>query len=745
MGDASAETPTPTNAGRETAVAKAASTSSGCDGMEPKTKAETVVPDTSGGAAPQMEQTAANAPSAAGVISSKDDGEPSKDGSAHQVAEGSGVEAQAAEDAQDQAGQENLETRSSQVVTKDSTEEQETNTQKEKDLVDAPQVEAPLPQDSKDSMTEPTGKADESTMKPTPISASDADGVATKATDETLQTGKDTSKESVASLPVKDGEEPQEPSAADLVAAAVQAAGVVTGTSLPAGAVAAQQASESTNSTMTVSDAAAKLAAVLAPTAAAVVNAANAATPMRTFPAYNGGDGMDSASGRWSKEEDEQLRKAVGDLGARNWKRIASNYLGDKRTDVQCLHRWQKVLKPGLVKGPWGPEEDATIIECMAQGITRWSDIAKKVPGRIGKQCRERWFNHLDPSIKKSEWTFEEDQQLIIGQATLGNKWSQIAKLYLPGRPENAVKNRWNAATRRRRTGEFNSASSPALLAAAAKAGSSSSAALAAANAALIANGGVNTVSGSGPVLGTAKVGAGLPASGNGATAPLSGSKRKTGPLKRRAETFAEGLEGLAGLCATFQPEVENKEKKAKKPRLTKEERQALKQQEREAKKRFREQEREAKRKAKELEKENKRKAKLSAKEAAKEAAKSRKRGANKVDALHSAALNGAAALLAAAGELNDMPVSKRSKRGSSFVASRPDLSAPSVSTKSEAQQAQSMETVTPNWSGIATSEKNISPPSKVNDTASSAASALEFLSALAHSRPKRGVTKKEP
>ena len=40
-------------------------------------------------------------------------------------------------------------------------------------------------------------------------------------------------------------------------------------------------------------------------------------------------------------------------VGPHNWKMIATDYLGDQRSDVQCLHRWQKVLQPGLVKGPW--------------------------------------------------------------------------------------------------------------------------------------------------------------------------------------------------------------------------------------------------------------------------------------------------------------------------------------------------------------------------------------------------------
>ncbi|XP_027904433.1 transcription factor MYB3R-5-like [Vigna unguiculata] len=72
------------------------------------------------------------------------------------------------------------------------------------------------------------------------------------------------------------------------------------------------------------------------------------------------------------------------------------------KSEVQCLHRWKKVLNPELVKGHWTKEEDDKIIELVSiHGSTKWSLISQSLPGRIGKQCREQWCNHLSPDIKK--------------------------------------------------------------------------------------------------------------------------------------------------------------------------------------------------------------------------------------------------------------------------------------------------------------------------------------------------------
>ena len=62
--------------------------------------------------------------------------------------------------------------------------------------------------------------------------------------------------------------------------------------------------------------------------------------------------------------QDEKLKRLVEIHGER-WDFIASHFAD--RADVQCQHRWQKVVNPELVKGPWTKEEDERVVELVGK------------------------------------------------------------------------------------------------------------------------------------------------------------------------------------------------------------------------------------------------------------------------------------------------------------------------------------------------------------------------------------------
>jgi hypothetical protein len=119
-----------------------------------------------------------------------------------------------------------------------------------------------------------------------------------------------------------------------------------------------------------------------------------------------GGTGSDSES-NWTKEESALLKKLVEQYQdtAPRWNEIAANFTD--RTAIDCLSHWQTLTNPPSIKGKgsWTAEEDAVLKAKRALYGRKWAKIASFLPGRLGKQCRERFVNHLDPELKKGDWT----------------------------------------------------------------------------------------------------------------------------------------------------------------------------------------------------------------------------------------------------------------------------------------------------------------------------------------------------
>ncbi len=139
--------------------------------------------------------------------------------------------------------------------------------------------------------------------------------------------------------------------------------------------------------------------------------------------------------GYWTKEEDTLLIELIDKYSDKKWKYISNQI--KTRSPLQCLQRWTKILKPGLVKGPWTEKENNILkTHVNKNGPTNWSICSQLIPGRSSKQCREHWLFSLNPNINKGEWTKEEEFQIFYYYRKLNGGWKAISN-YLNSRTPN--------------------------------------------------------------------------------------------------------------------------------------------------------------------------------------------------------------------------------------------------------------------------------------------------------------------
>ena len=98
---------------------------------------------------------------------------------------------------------------------------------------------------------------------------------------------------------------------------------------------------------------------------------------------------------------------------------------------------------PKIVKVKFTPEEDEKLRKLVGESVDiDWGKIAAQLPNRNQRQCRERWQNYLNPSLSTREWTQVEDDMVVEKFNEYGPHWNVIARLF-NGRSGNAVRNRY--------------------------------------------------------------------------------------------------------------------------------------------------------------------------------------------------------------------------------------------------------------------------------------------------------------
>ena len=141
----------------------------------------------------------------------------------------------------------------------------------------------------------------------------------------------------------------------------------------------------------------------------------------------------------WTEEEDKILKEKAKEFNYKNWKSIA-NFIPGKNF-IQCSARFRRI-RPGLIKGAWGIEEDSKLISLYEKYGRNWAAISKEMNQRTGKQIRDRFLNSLDTRYKRGKFSEEEDKMILKYHKIYGNQWAKIAKK-IKTRTGDMIKNRF--------------------------------------------------------------------------------------------------------------------------------------------------------------------------------------------------------------------------------------------------------------------------------------------------------------
>jgi hypothetical protein len=112
---------------------------------------------------------------------------------------------------------------------------------------------------------------------------------------------------------------------------------------------------------------------------------------------------------RFSKEEDEKLRRLIRHYGTHDWTTVC-RWMGD-RTARQCRHRYKNYLMEDHQRLAWTLAEEQLVIAKHREFGPKWVQIATFLPGRSGNDVKNRWHKHITKCYSLDELAVRDPSQ----------------------------------------------------------------------------------------------------------------------------------------------------------------------------------------------------------------------------------------------------------------------------------------------------------------------------------------------
>ena len=148
----------------------------------------------------------------------------------------------------------------------------------------------------------------------------------------------------------------------------------------------------------------------------------------------------------WNKTELELLMSSYYKNKIKNWKRLSQ--IIQTKSPQQCCYKIKKYEEKAKMKD-FSRQDEMKLIELVNKYGKDFNTISSFFPGYLPTSLEERYANKLDPKLKRSKFSEEEDERIITLYNKYGNNWKEISKCF-PDRSANMIKNRFYSFLRKK-------------------------------------------------------------------------------------------------------------------------------------------------------------------------------------------------------------------------------------------------------------------------------------------------------